>query len=1049
MSGFEVVGLITSIITITETLVKVYKCLKDIEDLPREFQDVGNRLPLLGQSLHAAKSGAGSITSDGEADALHTLLVSCEKKTEQLLEIFEKIRDNATERSVKAAYKKLDLRLGKASRVQTLMDEILKDVQVLAAHRAFKPALRAQVSALGEARKTLVLVERQERIKAMLKKLEYKDLNERKDRNPERIEGTCHWFVTHPIFRDWRESQASRLLWVSANPGCGKSVLARYLVDKVLPTSAGGRTTCYFFFKDSPDQKSVTIALRSILHQFFQQKPNLLSDDILDRNDDDKDFATSFRALWDVLTAAAEDETAGDIVCILDAIDECERSGWTQLARSLCKFYSTVKTGSSRLKFLLTSRPYVEIGQDFQPLEIPDLPTIHLTGEGDAAMKLISREIDIFIVARTKALQARLKLEPDELTFLQEKLTSNPNRTYLWVHLTLDLIKRHIIIDKAGIRKATSHLPREVYEAYEQLLARSPDRTEAKKLLHMIVAAERPLTLREMALASAVGAHGSYDALKHELLGPERFRDHLLHLCGLLVIIEDSKIYLLHQTAKEFLVRPESGDVPGDGSSGKKFEWKHSLRLRDSHRILADVCIRHLYFSEFETQPLDENTPVAQYVDGHLFLGYSARYWTTHFREAHINSNAIIQSALGLCDANSKRCQTWLRVYWGSTNMEFPAKFTSLMIGSYFGIAAAVSVLLKVDNIDLNARDDTYGRTALSWAAGNGLPGVCKLLIKGSGNRFKGYFKQILKLGAEVDLLDWHRRTALSYAVWNGHKAVVELLVKNRAQVSVEDQNGGTPLSYAVCNGREDIIQLLLKGDTKVDSEDMIRRLLVSGARNGDMAVVQLLLEKNADLETKDTEYGRTPLSWAARNGHEAVVKVLLEKNADLETKDTKYGRTPLSWAAENGHEAVVKVLLEKNADLETKDTKFGRTPLSWAAENGHEAVVKVLLEKNADLGTKDTEYGRTPLSWAAKNGHEAVVKVLQCLQTLEGHSGWVRSLPSPQMASGWHRVQAIGPSRSGIPPLSRFFLKRMPSLGIYRLGAVQNVKSYHDSIGI
>jgi|GraSoiStandDraft_40_1057318.scaffolds.fasta_scaffold3946564_1 ankyrin repeat protein len=38
------------------------------------------------------------------------------------------------------------------------------------------------------------------------------------------------------------------------------------------------------------------------------------------------------------------------------------------------------------------------------------------------------------------------------------------------------------------------------------------------------------------------------------------------------------------------------------------------------------------------------------------------------------------------------------------------------------------------------------------------------------------------------------------------------------------------------------------------------------------------LLEKGAALDSKDSIYGRTPLSWAAMTGREAAVKLLLEK---------------------------------------------------------------------------------------------------------------------------------------------------------------------------
>jgi ankyrin repeat protein len=38
-------------------------------------------------------------------------------------------------------------------------------------------------------------------------------------------------------------------------------------------------------------------------------------------------------------------------------------------------------------------------------------------------------------------------------------------------------------------------------------------------------------------------------------------------------------------------------------------------------------------------------------------------------------------------------------------------------------------------------------------------------------------------------------------------------------------------------------------------------------------------------MESKDSN-GQTPLWWAAESGHEVVVKLLVEKSADLESKD-------------------------------------------------------------------------------------------------------------------------------------------------------------------
>ncbi|KAJ5778645.1 hypothetical protein N7520_001891 [Penicillium odoratum] len=92
---------------------------------------------------------------------------------------------------------------------------------------------------------------RDERVKKFPREL-YKHTcpyQERKDRNNKHVPETCEWFTQHERFKNWDQSHESCLLWVSADPGCGKSVLAKYLVDEFLPRPRK-RTVCYFFFKD-------------------------------------------------------------------------------------------------------------------------------------------------------------------------------------------------------------------------------------------------------------------------------------------------------------------------------------------------------------------------------------------------------------------------------------------------------------------------------------------------------------------------------------------------------------------------------------------------------------------------------------------------------------------------------------------------------------------------------------------------------------------------------------------------------------------------------
>lgn len=142
--------------------------------------------------------------------------------------------------------------------------------------------------------------------------------------------------------------------------------------------------------------------------------------------------------------------------------------------------------------------------------------------------------------------------------------------------------------------------------------------------------------------------------------------------------------------------------------------------------------------------------------------------------------------------------------------------------------------------------------------------------------------------------------------------------------------------------------------------------LLAEVANNGRVDLVRTFLTAGADVRwTNDA--GDGALHFAAKNGHHDVVEVLLEKDADLNAALNKDGTTALHEAAYGGHEAVVRLLLEKGADPNAKDN-YGQTALHHAAYRGHEAVVRLLLGKSVDLGA---------LHSAALGGSEGIIGLL------------------------------------------------------------------------
>ena len=95
-----------------------------------------------------------------------------------------------------------------------------------------------------------------------------------------------------------------------------------------------------------------------------------------------------------------------------------------------------------------------------------------------------------------------------------------------------------------------------------------------------------------------------------------------------------------------------------------------------------------------------------------------------------------------------------------------------------------------------------------------------------------------------------------------------------------------------------------------------IDKMLMDAVKTGDTARVVELIDRGADLNTKDYYTGYTPLIQAAWRGHTDIATLLIEGGADVNAKGSD-GHTPLIWATVNGHTDIIKLLRAHGATKE------------------------------------------------------------------------------------------------------------------------------------
>lgn len=316
---------------------------------------------------------------------------------------------------------------------------------------------------------------------------------------------------------------------------------------------------------------------------------------------------------------------------------------------------------------------------------------------------------------------------------------------------------------------------------------------------------------------------------------------------------------------------------------------------------------------------------------------------------------------------------------------------TVLLVAAHHGALEAVEVLVR-HGVPVDSRNK-IGDTPLIRAVAKGHLRVVEWL---------------LDAGAKVDALGRYSGTALRTAIGLRRAVIVKLLLERGADPGFVGPDewpweGGTPLMVAAKEGDLGIVELILQHGVDLavrDKED--RTALAHALVRGHGPVVELLVERGAQPDPSamfsaaaggSVEAGRlllargfdadsaagskTPLMVAATNGHAEFLEFLLDAGADVNAAlagPTFAGHTAMTAATIHREPACIKVLANHGAD---PNVRFVDTPLSIAAEVGDLDLVKLLLTKGADPYTTGGD-GKLPHKLAEEGGHTAIADLLR-----------------------------------------------------------------------
>jgi hypothetical protein len=431
------------------------------------------------------------------------------------------------------------------------------------------------------------------------------------------LEDSYCWIVEHSDFKQWRNDQQSRLLWIKGDPGKGKTMLLCGIVNKLKKSVAKTDLLSYFFCQATDSRiNNATAVLRGLVYLLIDQQPPLISHIRKKHGHAGKalfEDANAWVALSEIFTNILQDPSLNSTFLIIDALDECIAD-----LPKLLDFIVQKSSISRRVKWIVSSRNWPGIEERLERAGHKMRLCLELNADS------ISKAVSIYIHYRVRQLAQRKRYTDRMREAVLKYLCSNANNTFLWVALVCQNLEE---IARWNVLAELNAFPPgldSIYERMMEQICNSDDANLCKRILASIAIVYRPITLKELTSLVEMPEDMSDDL--------ESLRE-IITLCGSFLIIRESTIYFVHQSAKDYLVTKAFDEIFPSGR-----EESHYVIFSRSLLVMSKTLRRDIYSLGALGYPIEqaeERDP-----DPLAALRYSCIYWVDHLCAWNYNSYA-------------------------------------------------------------------------------------------------------------------------------------------------------------------------------------------------------------------------------------------------------------------------------------------------------------------------------------------------------------------------------------------------------------------------